>query len=183
MRLLRSWPAVLNRSLDRPHIIDHIEKFPIMDYDYHGLADMDDDILLLEWDIAISWEDLQEFMARANHTPDIVRVAPYRLYEGRRVPVWAHRVVWSTTDLYVTPEEDTTCDLFGFGCIYLPKRLLQDFHDTNVKERCRDPRYHGSDYNDGRLTDQTFSTWHHWYTRQPPVPIDWSIKPIHLNWG
>jgi hypothetical protein len=183
MHLLRSWPANRKDTLVRPHVVDHIEKFPIVDYDYGGLVDIDDDILLLEWDIAISWEDLQIFIADANQTPDLVRVAPYKLYEGRKNPVWAHRVVWSTTDIHVTPEEDSTCDLFGFGCIFLPKVLLQDFHDTDVDIRCRDPRFHGADYRDGRLTDQTFSIWHKWHTRQPPVPIDWSIKPIHLNWG
>jgi hypothetical protein len=182
MRLYRSWPAMLNRTLDRPHIVDHIEKFPVMDYDYHGLADVDDDILLLEWDIAISWEDLTEFMKRAAEAPDMVRVAPYKLYEGRSSPVWAHRMVFSTADVNVS-EEDSTCDLFGFGCIYLPRNLLREFNETAVGDRCRDPRYHGSDYRDGRLTDQTFSTWHYWDTKQPRVPIDWGIRPIHLNWG
>jgi len=167
--------------MGRPHVVDQIERFVMGNYDYHGLERYDDDILLLEWDIAISREDLTKFSKRAEIDPSFIRVAPYRLYVEREHPVWAHRHAWSVTDVHVG-YTDKTCDLFGFGCIYLPKKLIIAFLEADSETRARDPRYHGPDYKDTRFTDQTFSTWYHWHYKGPAVPIDWDIRPIHLNW-
>jgi hypothetical protein len=82
MKLVRSWPAVIPEG--RFYVVDDIPKFIMGDegerqFDYRGLVDLDDDVVLIEWDIAIGAEQLALFMARAKDEPDRVRVAPYYL--------------------------------------------------------------------------------------------------------
>jgi hypothetical protein len=175
VRLLRSWPAVVPPG--RAHVVDGVERLVMTDYDYRVLADVDDDVLLLEWDIAVAREDLAVFAARAAAEPDRVLVAPYRLYisgrEGERelpAPVWTHRRFTSPHSMrFVTPA-DPTCHLFGLGMVYLPRPLVLGFLDFLAgmsAERTFD--------------DGTFSQWHYSRVRRD-VPVVWDASPVHLHY-
>lgn len=142
-------------------------------YDYRCLADIDDDIVLIEWDIAAGGDQLEEFMGRAKADPEQVRVAPYLLYPrstGAKAPFYVHRVRGPGANHYVRGTEDEWCSYFGFGLVYLPRALVQAFIPT------LSPR--------SKFSDTTFSYWH-W--RHAPrevrrVPIDWDLHVIHLHY-
>jgi hypothetical protein len=159
VKLVRSWPAAVPPQ--RAHVVDAIEHLTIDGYDYSPLRQAHDDVLLLEWDIAVSQEDLRAFAEQAQASPEDLLVAPYRLYpegSGWPVPVWAHRRDYLT----FVEEGEPTCVMFGLGMIYLPKRLIDAFD--------------GQVFDDGR-----FSEWHH-STVGKPVPIAWNVRPVHLNY-
>jgi hypothetical protein len=78
MRLLRSWPSRIPEG--RSYVVDDIERLVIDNHSYGPLSAVDDDVLLLEWDIAIGQEDLRHFADHAAKDPDRVLVAPYRIY-------------------------------------------------------------------------------------------------------
>lgn len=160
MRLVRSWPEVIPQG--RAHVIDEIQRIVIKDYDYAStLRDLDDDVLLLEWDIAVGQEDLWAFAQRATAASDGVLVAPYRLYpEGTGLlgPVWAHRRNY----LEFVDEDEPVCWMFGLGMVYLPRHLLAAFDGD-------------------RLDDGLFSEWHYQKVGKP-VPICWDVRPVHLNY-
>lgn len=172
MRLIRSWPATIPE--DRAYVVDGIEKLVMTGYDYKCLRDVDDDVILIEWDIAVGREHLETFIARALEDPDQIRVAPYRLYPGTyrmRAPIWVHRVRDPGTRRFVN-EDDEQCQMFGFGLIYLPRPLVVGFLD----------------YTDGQphahFGDSEFSRWHMRHAPGPNknVPIDWDVTLVHLHY-
>lgn len=170
MKLIRSWPAVIPAG--RSYVVDDIPRFVMGDdgknFDYRHLIDLDDDIVLIEWDIAVGREHLVRFMDRARAEPDQVRVAPYLLYRTRhQVPFYVHRIK-SKTKHWATGPEDTHCRMFGFGLVYLPKALIARFMAQF------DPATH--------FGDSEFSRWHMRNAPNPDVPIDWDIPCVHLHY-
>lgn len=167
MRLIRSWPATIPE--DRSYVVDGIERLVMDGYDYRCLADIDDDIILIEWDIAVGKEELETFIERCKAEPDRVRAAPYRLYIGHNErPIWVHRIRDAGTHRFATAPEDTHCAMFGFGLTYLPKALIDAFMAT-LKPK-------------SQFTDSTFSHWHMRHAKVKQVPIDWDIHLTHLHY-
>lgn len=182
MRRLRSWPAG-ELPAGRAHVVDDLERLVIADYDYSPLGEVDDDVLLLEWDVAVDPYDLNLFEARALAAPDRVRVLAYRLHAHRPGWVWAHRRIRrdGQGERFVN-RADLTCHLPAWGCIYLPRALVRAFLAAPAPARGRDPRLPPqAPYDDVRLTDQTFGIWHHFHQAGPPVPIDWALSAVHLH--
>lgn len=174
MKLIRSWPAEIPEG--RSYVMDDIPKLVMSGFDYRCLVDVDDDVCLIEWDIAVGGEQLATFMARAVAEPDRVRVAPYLLYRGGRrggrhgttqIPYYVHRVVSQTQKRWARPD-DTHCQMFGFGLTYLPARFVRGFAD------------HLKPHN--QFTDSTFSRWHMLTAPNRNVPIDWDCHAIHLHY-
>lgn len=172
MQLLRSWPEQVPEG--RAHVVDDIPRLVMRDYDYRApLAEVDDDVLLIEWDLAIGKEDLAEFARRARAAPDRVLVAPYRLYHyssnrDRAEPIWVHRRYEGTPEsgtLRHVTEADATCHLWGLGLTYLPRWVVAKF----VAEW------------GGTLSDGALSGWHYRHVQQE-VPITWDIRPVHLHY-
>lgn len=166
MRLVRSWPFRIPEG--RSHVVDRVERLVIANHDYRRLAELDDDVLLLEWDIAVGREDLAGFAQRALSTPDQVRVAPYRIYNPDAM--WAHRT-WSgrgpgAAGAQPVAEGAPSCNLFGLGLAYLPRALIDGFIES------RWARHFG---------DCEFSMWHFHHVRRD-VPVDWAVRPVHLNY-
>lgn len=175
MRLVRSWPAVVPEG--RSYVQDGIERLVMDRYDYRILADVDDDILLLEWDIAVGLDDLERLIERCQSESWRVQVAPYRIYQslsGRSYyfhPLWAHRRYEGTPTEGTTriiQVSDLTCHLFGFGCVYLPRNLVRKFLDW----------YPPTDHFD----DVAFSSWHYIYGPDPEVPVHWDVAAVHLHY-
>jgi hypothetical protein len=165
MKLFRSWPGRVPEG--RNYVVDGIEKLIIDNFTYEKLFDVDDDIVMLEWDIAIDPEDLDRFTTAARADPDDVRVAPYRL---RRPPprstVWVHRY---DTNRHVQ-EGDPFCHWFGLGLTYIPKGILAAFKSDLDKHRWAEG-----------FNDCTLSMWH-WRVTQKEVPIMWDVRPAHLHY-
>lgn len=171
MKLVRSWPSEIPGG--RGYVVDEIPKF-IMggpdspEFDYRHLIDLDDDVVLIEWDIAVGHEQLVTFMARAAAEPERVRVAPYLLYRTRhQAPFYCHRVKGAKDRHWVQPG-DPFCHMFGFGLVYLPRTLLERFTAQF------DPATH--------FGDTEFSRWHHRNAPQRDVPIDWDCHAVHLHY-
>ena len=152
----------------RPHVIDGWPRVPVDDYDYRGLADLGDDVIVMDWDVAISLEDLHLFAEHAAAHPGDVLAGANRLYKDGG-PEW----VWAASR-YNTPEKQSmrwleegepTCHLFGFGLAYLPQLLIKQFiaeHPGHL------------------MSDVDFAGWHYNRVRQE-VPVDWSVHPVHLH--
>lgn len=163
MRWLRSWPA--ETPPGRAHVIDELPRLVIRDYDYRSaLYGVQDDVLLLEWDVAMGADDMAAFAERAEQKPDEVLVAPYKLYPAGSAPVWVHRVRIGEHRTRFVHSHEQLCDYFGLGCVYLPYALIAEFIREN---------------GDSPLNDLTFSAWH--YRTHGPVAIDWSLHPAHLH--
>lgn len=178
MKLIRSWPAYIPAG--RSYVVDDIPKFVMgadtPQFDYRGLADLNDDVVLIEWDIAIGGEQLAWFMDRAKAEPDRVRVAPYLLYRGgrngrpdrREFTMYCHRVRESGNRMWVKGPADTYCHMFGFGLVYLPAELIAGF----VAQMRPDSHF----------GDTEFSRWHMRNAKHREVPIDWDCHAIHLHY-
>lgn len=176
MKLLRSWPAEIPEG--RGYVVDDIERLVMTGYDYRCLADVGDDIVLIEWDLAVGGEDLERFMARAAAAPAQVRVAPYKLYPAStraKAPFYCHRFREGGRNVYVTGPEYEICHQFGFGLVYLPRTLILGFMEHLGRQA---PGRHV------KFSDTTFSYWHF---RNAPrenrrVPIDWDVQLVHLHY-
>lgn len=173
MRLIRSWPA--NVPDGRSYVVDDIERLIIDNSDYRELATVDDDVLLLEWDIAVAKEDLALFAGEAQANPGRVLVAPYRIYYEHMLaePVWAHRRWGGEPKGMANPvgavpvsTHDPYCNLFGLGMCYLPGKLVRGFLDDRWANH---------------FGDVEFSMWHY-LTVCHEVPICWDVRPVHLNY-
>jgi predicted transcriptional regulator len=124
------------------------------DHDYRGpLAEVDDDVLLIEWDLAVDKNHLAEFARRAFAHPNRVRVAPYWLYHyssgnDRPNPIWVHRRYIGnpqTGRLVHVTEDDSTCHLWGLGLTYLPRYVVRAYLADRTEP----------------LTDGHLSGWHY----------------------
>jgi hypothetical protein len=180
LRLIRSWPAAVPEH--RAHVVDGCERLVMDSFDYSPLADYDDDILLIEWDIATTAEDLLFFAADARRDPSRVLVAPYRLYAapgGDLERKWSGHMnadggFWvhlRYDGLLMEPVAtgDPFCQTFGFGLTYLPRDLIRGY----VEAARRFPLLR-------KLNDTSFSLWHHNHI-QRDVPICWDVRPVHLH--
>jgi hypothetical protein len=144
-------------------------------YDYHCLGEIGDDVLLLEWDIAIGKYELERFAARARAESGRVRVAPYPIYRSTLSLVGLGRSVYpfrlynegDYSMRWCTPD-DATCHMFGLGVAYLPQQLIKG--------------YLADDY-PGVFNDVAFSGWHYRNAEYRDVPIDWDCPAVHLNYG
>jgi len=172
VRLIRSWPFSVPPG--RAHVDDSIERLVIDNYGYQPLNRIDDDVLLLEWDIAVERGELRTFARLARETPDSVIVAPYRLYYPELPqPVWAHRK-WDGNPPGANHPEgarhvlsgDPFCNLFGLGMIYLPRKIVRAFFEARYSTH---------------VGDVEFSMWHYRNVSQR-VPIAWNVRPVHLNY-
>jgi hypothetical protein len=174
VKLVRSWPDRIPGG--RAHVVDDIPRIVLDRYDYKPLAGVGDDVLLLEWDMAVGQADLQAFAERAQQSPDRVLVAPYVIYAdsyGLPADVWAHR--WwagdgagtiSPAGAVPVQTGDPVCQLFGLGMCYLPATLIRRFAALSWSS------HYG---------DTEFSMWH--YERVThDVPIMWDVRPVHLHY-
>lgn len=142
-------------------------------YDYRLLGDIGDDVLLIEWDIALGRDELVRFAKRAQETPEQVLVAPYPIYRSTiglhdiEKPVWPMRRynAGEQSMRFVQPS-DTHCHIFAMGVIYLPAAVVKAFL---------------ADY-PGHFSDTSFSGWHYRNITQD-VPIAWDCPAVHLNYA
>lgn len=138
------------------------------DHSYVGLERYDDDVLLLEWDIAVDRSALLRFIRHSKATPDRVVVAPYMLHQEtyRPVdidPVWAHR----RADKAHVSTGEPTCAFFGFGLAYLPAAAIRGFREAWPAEH---------------FSDSAFSTWYI-KTMSATTPIAWDVPVAHLHYS
>jgi hypothetical protein len=171
VKIVRSWPE--NVPPNRNYVVDNLPKFVMGDYSYRGLGDLNDDVLLIEWDMAISKEDLELFIEHVREQPDRVLVTPYRIYQdtaGTELlpkPIWVHRrfrLPDEDSARHVT-EDDQTAHLWALGVTYLPRFVIRGFLE-------RWP---------GHFNDVSLSGWHY-RNIAPEVRIDWDVRPVHLHY-
>lgn len=177
MRVLRSWPVLV--PPEHARVEDQFARVYVADFDYFPLgvpAAAGADILHLDWDTAVSPEDLDRFAARAREAPDRVLVAPMREYPGglhgtvRRAlprPVWNCRVYEGSATRYVTTA-DKFAHLFGFGMVYLPAKLVEAY--------CAEAAGAGEPF-----SDIGFSGWHHVQVERE-ARLCWDVSPVHVNY-
>lgn len=194
MRTLRAYPydlATVAKGNERRYIIDPtIEHFYHDNYDYTGLGAYDDDILLIEWDMAASRQDMERMETIARENPHEACVAPYLLDEPEREnrPVWAHRRVWETDEEegVIAGErwidfKEPFAEYIGFGLVYLPRDLIRRFLDADPATRGTPYNVEMGKYHDTRFIDGTFSAWHFRNVEQF-IYVAWQVLPIHLHW-
>ena len=95
-------------------------------YDYRPLFEqVDDDVLIVEWDIAAGAEHFEAMFDLIRATPDRVVAAPYRIYLVPRDPGphWVMRRFDDAGSLCWVTEGDESCHTFGFGMTYIPRDL------------------------------------------------------------
>lgn len=157
MEWFRSWPAA--PPPDRARVIDALPRLVIDSYDYATLnpgwpADQPG-FCMLEWDVALDRVGRARFADLAATAPGQVLVADYPIYPVAGPPAGTCRARG-----HPIPAEATSTETFGLGCIYLPATVLAEWPG-------------------GRLTDRTFSRWHH--TRYGPARVALGVHPQHLH--
>jgi hypothetical protein len=179
MRIIRSWPDPAPAAHAR--VEDDAPRLLNRDYDYSGLVQYDDDVLHLDWDMAVHLADLEEFARRAKQHPDRVIAAPYlsyptSLHEGVRAgtpgPLWTALIFNDearSSARYVTGPEDLACHVSGFGMIYLPREMI-----AAHAKWCAGRGIVFSDTSFGNWHQQTVAAW---------IPLTWDIRPVHLNYA
>ena len=157
----RSWPEVVPEG--RAYVQDSLPKLLMHDCDYRTMEWPADEpgICLLEWDIALDQRERNLFAEQALSEPNKVLVAPYwKSYGG------ALRHIHRKLDNEPTEVGSPDTDLFGFGCIYIPGRMVTAFLAS--------PGYRNSAF-----TDTTFSRWHR--REHGRARIAWDVHPQHLH--
>lgn len=174
MRLIRSFPATI--PFGRSYIVDDAERHLNEDYSYRGLAAYGDDLIHLDWDMAVGREDLEHFAEHAREEPDRVLVGPQRVDvgDGRRGltrPMWNMRRYLGPDRMVGSVPGDEECDLYGFGLVYLPGKLLRAFEDHWRAEL---------DAGTVRFDDTGFAGWTS--TEVGPARMCWHVHPVHLHY-
>ena len=185
MRWLRSWPLEFDEGQlqSRAHVIDSLPRLYTRDYDYTPLGEIDDDVIIVEWDIAVDPDDAEQFELMCKPHPYEPLVAAHKLYhiDPDLKYVWAHRKLRHDDRARWIGWHEPFCDYFAFGLIYLPRDLVRDFLAAPAPARGA-PLVTPGGYTDTRFTDQTFSMWYrHRCESGGPVRVEWSVQPVHLH--
>lgn len=169
MIVVRSWPKDIPAHR-RAYVDDEYPRIFIDNYDHSGLAALDENVLLLEWDIAVSPEDVNRFADFALKDPSRVAAAPYRLYPvstGLAGVVWSHRLVVSQVPWMLRwGIGERFADMVSLGMTYLPRDVIRHYLREN----------HGQPF-----TDTLFGMWHYRVIGKK-IPIDWRVHPVHLHY-
>jgi hypothetical protein len=151
-----------------------------------------DDIILLEWDIAVSRDDRRRFEMYCHATPDRVHVAPYEHYFVRSVHA-DHSYLHRFTGASFIKEFEPFCFYFGFGMVYIPLAMIKQFmQDSKAKKeittefgksfRLGDMIKDDSRTSVNFVDDCIFSWWHASTYDMRPVTVHWDVRPVHLHY-
>lgn len=155
-------------------------------YDYRGLAGVGDDVISMDWDTAASREDITNLAALAAEHPDEVLVAPclnYRGNEPDHEPTYnvgwldgANRFhAWPLAAFARALEAGSAgcgcgpdwAEHFGFGMVYLPLALINQFMAENPGKP---------------MPDTAFADWH-FRVLGRRARIAWGVRPVHLHYA
>lgn len=171
MRIVRSFPRVIPPN--RAYIVDQLERFYNQDYGYAGFQQVtaEDDIILLEWDIAIDQPNLRRFIRHCETQPDWPVTAPYHKTEDDIVH-WMHfrktgmsphgGELWRPIF-----EGERDCDQVGTGIMYFPQGILDGCPNSDAGSQV--------------LNDGLISRYLRSLPQWKPVPIMWDITVTHLH--
>src|SRR5215472_17478582 len=139
MLLVRSWPEHVPPA--HPRIIDAVTRVILpRAFDYAPLAGLDDDVLHLDWDVAVSPEDLHTFAVAARRKAAQPLVGPCRVYPGSLHGTVARQMAgarWNVRSsngagaMADCQPGDPSADLWGFAMVYLPREALSGFVHSN----------------------------------------------------
>jgi hypothetical protein len=166
--VVRAWPD--RPPPGRPHIIDGWPRVTVDDYDYRGLLSLLQNVIVLDWDVAVDLDDLRRFAGHAAAQPGRPLFGPYKL--------WGEPVMRWCALRYTEPEKsaksamrwveegEPSCHRFGFGFTYLPFELMAAFTEAHPGHI---------------MSDVDFASWH--YDKiTPEVEIDWSVRGVHVHY-
>ena len=164
----RSWPNQV--PLGRAYVQDSMPRLLMSDCDYNrvegGLPADEPGFCMLEWDVALSIDQRARFAELAEETPDKILVAPYtKDYKGGAC-VQIHRRMGFIPIEKGSPKTD----FFGFGCIYFPQKLLQEWYAFRLSHQ---------PYLFVKFDDTRFSQWH--WDFHGPADVTWDIHPQHIH--
>lgn len=178
MQLVRSWPR--KPPDNHPRIEDNCTRITVDWCDYSALLQLNDDVLHLDWDVAVGLDELQAFADKCRSEPHLVRVAPTMSYPTRQRR-WhpapgtpKHYLVWDKESWESNREGlrpgTPYCNYFAFGMVYLPRWTLERFMESV-------PKFGPT------LNDVSFSVWYQVFTHGQPVPVEWDTHAVHLNFS
>lgn len=155
---LRSWVDPV--PFGKAHVVDLLPRLIIANYDYRPLARFQhaDQVVVIEWDVAVDPGQLACFCKHAAEHPARVLAAPYLIGDPAHRN-WVHRDEAG----HRVVEGAARCHSFGFGLTALPMVAVRAFCETWAGE-------------DKRMTDSNFSAW--WGRG---ADLDWSVRPVHLH--
>ena len=141
-------------------------------------TELEEDFIHLDWDIAIGRDEIREFATRCSQNPSQVRSIPYRSYPTRRRrDKWFNQKTTEWCAWHIVPNipggkrridtNDPTCDLVGFGAIYIPIQMFKDYAKQET----------------GECTDFKFSEWYYNSVDNKGIPLEWDIPIVHLNFS
>lgn len=169
MIVVRAWPD--SPPPGRPYVVDSWPRTRVDDYNYVGLADLGDDVIVADWDTAFDLRELQGFADRCRGVT-VPRVVPCLMYQDGdndlAGPVWNAKVYErSGQSMRYVAEGEPVCDLFGFGLTYLPHKLIVAFMET---------------WPGKVMDDMSFSGW--WYRESGrQTELDWGVRPVHVHYA
>lgn len=174
MRIIRAVPKEIPK--DRNYVVDQLDAIPMWDYDMAFLREYKDDVILLEWDMAVAYHDLVNFIIHARNAPQLVHVAPYILYPistDLTGPVYAHRHMVREIPLHLDWIDygDPVCDLFSTGMVYLPQEVIAASALADELITWHD-----------NLNDSKLAFWYY-YSYHRKIPVHWDVRPIHLHYS
>ncbi len=165
VRILRSFPNETPPP-GRGYVCDEIERFPQPAFDYTGLKNYGDDLVILEWDIAVSALDLARFAGRVSGL-QWPMVAPFRNRINGQLMHWRSEPVALGESFRPIYQGEPDCDLFGFGLVYLPWWVIRDY-----------PLGYGGS---SMMSDGSLPRWMRGHAGWKPIPVDWTTTAVHIS--
>jgi hypothetical protein len=179
MKLIRSWPQQPPTKNHHPYVVDNCNRVCIPTIDYSPLLDVGDDLIHLDWDVAVGKHEIQAFAKKCLAEPEDIRVAPVMMYgsrfykddglsPGRWQDKYMECVQMPVGKRPVQPG-DPYCNYFSFSLIYFPYWTLKGFVDSLRP---------GEQFRDGN-----FNEWYGRTTNWRPVPLEWDAHVVHTNYS
>jgi len=189
-------------------VVDWVPKVTVNNYDSRPALQAIADgpatgTVLLEWDIAVSQEMWWAFEEHIREDPDVVHVAPYRLYEattGAFLPSWMpfnwveRRREYDDHGVFLSALADAMriSDVGKYweraGATWRVRQPIAEgdpfcnFAGFGMTYIPREVAKRYLSARPGIVNDLVFFDWHYQNVSEK-VPVHWDVQPVHLHWA
>ena len=185
IEIVRSWPPEQWMLEDHPYVVDNARRVVINSKrkggtyftDYRPLYQVGQDMIHLDWDMAIGRDELRDFADRCRENPHKLRTMACRTYPTRRYQLGLDETkqtewhAWHSLNPKVEVEPgDPYCKWFSFAAIYLPWSIWKPFVESFGDKR------------DIWCSARSLASWYH-INVEDKIALDWETNIVHVNYS
>jgi len=183
--VVRSWPPEEWMFENHPYVVDNARRVVINSkrngdsyfVDYRPLYEVGQNMIHMDWDMAIGRNELRDFADRCRENPEKLRSAACRTYPTRQYQLGLDKTkqtewhAWHSLDPKVEVKPgDPTCKWCSIALCYIPWSVWKPFVES---------------YGDRKDCWASARGLANWYRDnvEDSIDLDWDTNVVHVNYS